>query len=190
LIRRPLADTNLQCPREADFLGDRNRLQVEKWNSSPLDRVARTIHDVIEETASRIPDEEAVCSWDGSFTYRQLFEQATRVAEHLIALGVGAEVIVPLCFDKEKWNVVAMLGVLIAGAACTYSRLVFRGHLLTSQQSSHLTRLLRRSELNISSTQSMPRCYSVLGVTLPRSMERLRLSSLLITTLSSLSSLH
>jgi non-ribosomal peptide synthetase component F len=104
--------------READFLGDRNRLQVEKWNSGPLDRIARTVHDTIEETALRLPHEEAVCSWDGSLTYEELHQHANRVAAHLIEHGVGAEIIVPLCFDKSKWNVVAMLSVLRAGGAC------------------------------------------------------------------------
>ncbi|KAF2683050.1 acetyl-CoA synthetase-like protein, partial [Lentithecium fluviatile CBS 122367] len=102
--------------READFFGDRNRVQVEKWNSEPLERVARTIHDVIEETTSRAPHEQAVCSWDGSLTYQELREHASRVAGHLIELDVRAEVVVPLCFDKSKWNVVAMLSVLQAGA--------------------------------------------------------------------------
>jgi non-ribosomal peptide synthetase component F len=105
--------------REVDFFGNRNRLQVEKWNSQPLERIARTVHEVIEDTASRVRNEEAVCSWDGSLTYDELHEHANRLAEHLIEHGVGAEVVVPLCFDKSKWNIVAMLSVLRAGGACT-----------------------------------------------------------------------
>jgi non-ribosomal peptide synthetase component F len=126
------ADFKFQYLREVTCFGERNRLQIEKWNSNPLDLVERTIHDVVEETALRVPNEEAICSWDGNLTYQCLYEHATRVAEHLIALGVGAEVVVPLCFDKEKWNVVAMLGVMIAGGCCTCSYLGFREHCLSS----------------------------------------------------------
>lgn len=104
--------------RDADFLSDRNRLQIEKWNSGPLDSVERTVHDIIAETAERVPDEQAIFSWDGNMTYRELDECACKIAAHLVELGVGPETIVPLCFDKSKWNVVAMLGVLIAGGAC------------------------------------------------------------------------
>lgn len=104
--------------QDVDYLGVRNRNQVEKWNSEPLVRVAQTIHDTIAKTASRIPEQEAVCSWDGNFTYQTLLDCARRVASQLVGFGVGPEIIVPLCFDKSKWNVVAALGVLIAGGAC------------------------------------------------------------------------
>lgn len=102
----------------ANFLSTRNRLQLEKWNSSSLDCVQRTIHEVITETAHKVPKDEAICSWDGSFTYQELDNHASRLAAHLIDLGIGPEIIVPLCFDKSKWNLVAMLGVLNAGGAC------------------------------------------------------------------------
>ncbi|CAJ2506120.1 Uu.00g002500.m01.CDS01 [Anthostomella pinea] len=101
--------------RDSDILSERNKLQIEKWNSLPLERVERTVHSIILETAEKVPQEQAVCSWDGQFTYRELEEYATKVAVCLVELGVDAEVIVPLCFEKSKWNVVATLGTLIAG---------------------------------------------------------------------------
>jgi non-ribosomal peptide synthetase component F len=105
--------------RDLNTLSQRSQLQIEKWNSEPFPRIDNTIHGTIAQSVARQPDAEAVCSWDGSLTYQELDERASRVASHLIELGVGAEVIVPLCFDKSKWNVVAMLGVLMAGGACT-----------------------------------------------------------------------
>ncbi|KAF1969240.1 hypothetical protein BU23DRAFT_477654, partial [Bimuria novae-zelandiae CBS 107.79] len=74
--------------------------QMEKWNSEPLVRVDNTIHGTIAEVTKRTPDAEAVASWDGSFTYRELDEHACQLAARLMELGVGAEVIVPLCFRK------------------------------------------------------------------------------------------
>lgn len=102
----------------ANFLSDRNKLQVEKWNSGPLENVERTIHEMIWDTVQSSPNEEAVCSWDGSFSYQELDQHASQLAWHLVELGIGPEVIVPLSFDKSKWNVVAMLGTLYAGGAC------------------------------------------------------------------------
>ena len=68
---------------------------------------------------ARTPNEEAVCAWDGSFTYRQVSELSDRLGAHLRDSGVGPGVLVPLCFDKSKWYPVANLAVLKAGGACT-----------------------------------------------------------------------
>jgi non-ribosomal peptide synthetase component F len=102
------------------FLSDRNKSQLEKWNSTPLPNVERTIHELIYENVLNTPTAEAVCSWDGSLSYRELDELACRLAVHLQSLGIGPEVIVPLCFDKSKWNVVAVLATLYAGGACKF----------------------------------------------------------------------
>lgn len=103
---------------EASFLSHRNKSQIEKWNSKPLENVQKTIHEIIREIVQKVPDQEAVCAWDGSFSYRELDRCANRLASHLVDLGVGPEIIVPLCFDKSKWNIVAILGTLYAGGAC------------------------------------------------------------------------
>lgn len=81
-------------------MSDRNRSQIEKWNSEPLVRVDNTIHGTILEVAERTPDAEAIASWDGNLTYRELEEHAGRLATRLAELGVGTETIVPLCFQK------------------------------------------------------------------------------------------
>ncbi|KAF3490821.1 nonribosomal peptide synthase [Arthroderma uncinatum] len=91
--------------------------QILKWNNYPLKAVDRCIHDIIHDQALRRPDAEAVCAWDGSFSYKELDHVTSRLAQKLEDLGVGPEVRVPLCFDKSKWNVVAMLSVLKAGGA-------------------------------------------------------------------------
>ena len=63
------------------------------------------------------PEREAVCAWDGSLTYRDLWNHAQTLAHILTDLGIGPESVVPLCFEKSIWSIVAMLGVLEAGAA-------------------------------------------------------------------------
>ncbi|KAF2793474.1 acetyl-CoA synthetase-like protein, partial [Melanomma pulvis-pyrius CBS 109.77] len=103
--------------REATLLSDRNRSQIQKWNSTSLNHVQTTIHDTIADSIKKFPTQEAICSWDGILTYQELGHRAARLASYLIGMGVGPEVVVPLCFDKSKWNIVAMLGVMIAGGA-------------------------------------------------------------------------
>jgi non-ribosomal peptide synthetase component F len=84
-----------------DFFSQRHKQQVLKWNSTPLEKVERCIHEVIHNQALRSPDSEAICSWDGSFTYKELNEITSRLADRLVQLGVGPEIRVPLCFDKS-----------------------------------------------------------------------------------------
>ena len=100
-----------------DYFSQRNRRQILGWNSKPLEEVKKCIHEEIQHQALMKPDAEAICSEEGSLSYRELDDLASRLAHHLGALGVGLEDFVPLCFDKSIWNVVSMLGVLKAGAA-------------------------------------------------------------------------
>ncbi|KAK4096517.1 nonribosomal siderophore peptide synthase Sid2 [Parathielavia hyrcaniae] len=75
------------------------------------------MHDVISEQAQRHPDKEAISSWDGSLTYGQVDRYSTYMA-HLLQkeLGVQLHDFVPLCFEKSKWTIVAVLAVMKAGA--------------------------------------------------------------------------
>ncbi|KAL4950600.1 hypothetical protein BDW69DRAFT_187197 [Aspergillus filifer] len=91
--------------------------RICKFNSFEPKEYDRCIHDVIRENTRLHPQREAICSWDGSFTYKELDRLASELALHLQTHGVGPEVRVALCFDKSKWNIVAMLGVLKAGGA-------------------------------------------------------------------------
>ncbi|KAF9636542.1 putative nonribosomal peptide synthase protein [Lasiodiplodia theobromae] len=75
------------------------------------------VHDMIDQHVQSRPDDAAVCAWDGELSYRQLDGLANRLANHLAALGVGPEVLVPVCMEKSAWVPVALLAVLKAGGA-------------------------------------------------------------------------
>ncbi|KAL6239813.1 hypothetical protein BDW75DRAFT_236072 [Aspergillus navahoensis] len=91
--------------------------RICEFNSVMPETCDRCIHDVIGEQARLHPQREAVCAWDGSLTYGELDGLASELAYRLKAHGVLPESLVALCFDKSKWNIVAMLGVLKAGGA-------------------------------------------------------------------------
>jgi non-ribosomal peptide synthetase component F len=86
-----------------NYLGQSNLEQLVAWNSSvPIDDpVDRCIHHLIADRVRDRPHAEAVCAWDGSLTYLDLDAIADRLAARLVQLGVGPEVLVPLCFDKS-----------------------------------------------------------------------------------------
>ncbi|KAH7002686.1 hypothetical protein B0J12DRAFT_754035 [Macrophomina phaseolina] len=76
------------------------------------------ITELIDEHCQIRPDAEAICSSDGqSISYRALDDVSRRIATKLAALGVGPEVIVPLCFEKSIWTAIAVVAVLKAGGA-------------------------------------------------------------------------
>jgi amino acid adenylation domain-containing protein/non-ribosomal peptide synthase protein (TIGR01720 family) len=79
--------------------------------------VNECVHHAIEAQAHATPDAEAICSYQGSWTYKELDDQATRLAHHLVSIGVGPETIVPYVFEKSAWAVVSILAILKAGAA-------------------------------------------------------------------------
>jgi amino acid adenylation domain-containing protein len=79
-----------------------------------------TIHDLIWEQARRRPDAVAVEHDDVTGTYRQLTDAADAAARRLRAAGVGPEQVVGVSYPRSVDGLVALLGVLRAGAAVLY----------------------------------------------------------------------
>ncbi|MCA9152323.1 MAG: amino acid adenylation domain-containing protein, partial [Planctomycetales bacterium] len=63
------------------------------------------------------PDSIAVINDQGSLTYREVNEQANRLAHHLIGLGVSPGKHVGICLQRDLTMIPALLGVLKTGAA-------------------------------------------------------------------------
>ncbi|HYO16411.1 MAG TPA: amino acid adenylation domain-containing protein, partial [Thermoanaerobaculia bacterium] len=101
------------------LLGVSERQQVlVEWNRSSFDDTRSTcLHELIAQVAVRQPDEPAVLVETGCLTYGELERRAERVARRLSALSVGPEDRVGVCFERSPDMVVALLGVLKAGAA-------------------------------------------------------------------------
>ena len=102
---------------EIETFSPQDKELVRCWNGSNLEFLDRCLHTIFEEQALAQPHAPAVCAWDGDLTYLELRDHATHLAHHLILLGVGPEVCVPICMDRSVWVVVAILGILMAGGA-------------------------------------------------------------------------
>ena len=89
--------------------------QIKKQNARIPVRDSTCLHHLIRDVVQEQPDSPAVCAWDGDFTYKELWANARRLAQHLSRLGVGPESTVAICMDKSRWTVVAILGILEAG---------------------------------------------------------------------------
>ena len=123
---KPLVYSNLLSETETgnntdnyglDLLTDHDRARINQWNKSVPEAIQECAHDPIWKQIHSIPSKIAVESWDGYFTYQELGWHSERLAHHLKILGIGPETLVPFCFEKSKWAVVAILGILKAGGA-------------------------------------------------------------------------
>jgi len=76
-----------------------------------------SLHALFERQAARAPDAVAVSCGDATLTYRELDEQANRLARYLCGHGVGPGAYVGLLLDRSLWTAVGILGILKTGAA-------------------------------------------------------------------------
>ena len=113
LVSQPLRPVT-----NSHVLNDHHRNQIRKWNSqSPSEPLECCVHTLFRLQCMMQPDAQAICAWDGSFSYHELGIYSSSVQAKLIEHIAGRGSIVPILFEKSKWAVVAMLSVLKAGAA-------------------------------------------------------------------------
>ncbi|KAB8296764.1 hypothetical protein EYC80_002181 [Monilinia laxa] len=103
--------------KNLDLVGPADKNLIWDWNSNYPTAVDRRVCDVIGDKCLAFPDKEAVCAWDGNFTYKDLDRLSSFLAEELTKLKVGPEILVPIAFERSKWVVVAVLAVNKAGGA-------------------------------------------------------------------------
>jgi amino acid adenylation domain-containing protein len=77
----------------------------------------KRVHDLFEEQVQRSPDLTAVIYKGQRLSYEELNTKADSLAFLLRACGAGPDVIVGVCVERSFEMIVALLGVLKAGAA-------------------------------------------------------------------------
>jgi amino acid adenylation domain-containing protein len=105
--------------REISMLSDEERRQLtQEWNRTDVAYPhEQTVHGLVAAQVRLTPRSEAVRFEDQSLTYEQLEARANQLALRLKALGVQHEALVGVCIDRSLDMIVALLGVLKAGAA-------------------------------------------------------------------------
>ncbi|KAL2802298.1 hypothetical protein BJX63DRAFT_438001 [Aspergillus granulosus] len=86
------------------------------WNHTLPSTYKFCMHEMVADQARIYPNKEAICSWDGSLTYQQVDQYSTLVATALKDLGVRLHDVLPVCFEKSRWTIVAVLAVMKSGA--------------------------------------------------------------------------
>ncbi|OOF99291.1 hypothetical protein ASPCADRAFT_163413 [Aspergillus carbonarius ITEM 5010] len=110
IVRNPQARVN-----DLELFTDHDAQRLRKWNLPCAEAPAITVPHIIAQQAKQHPHHVAVSGWDGGFTYEELEQVSTRVA-HILShrANIGGHPI-PICFEKSKWTIVAILGIMKAG---------------------------------------------------------------------------
>ncbi|MFJ4156105.1 non-ribosomal peptide synthase/polyketide synthase [Pseudomonas sp. NPDC089752] len=96
---------------------ERQQLLVEANATARGHDLQQPLHSLFEAQVRHAPDALALVADEGELSYRQLDEQANRLAHHLIALGVKPDDRVAICVERGLSLVVGLLGILKAGGA-------------------------------------------------------------------------
>ncbi|MGH3857418.1 MAG: AMP-binding protein, partial [Pseudonocardiaceae bacterium] len=107
---RPISRIDILSPDE------RTRLLVD-YNDTAVEVSPACLPELFQTQVAATPEAVAVVFEDTTLTYRQLNAAANRLAHALLARGVGPEQVVALALPRSADLIVAILGVLKAGAA-------------------------------------------------------------------------
>ena len=94
-------------------------LILKKWNDTDKDYPSnKTIHSLFEEQVLNSPNNVAVVYEDTKLTYKELNEKANQLAHYLIKHhSIKPDDLVTLLLDRSENMIIAILGILKAGAA-------------------------------------------------------------------------
>ncbi|HFG0693363.1 TPA: amino acid adenylation domain-containing protein [Salmonella enterica] len=102
-----------------DMLGEQQRYQLlTSFNATRAGYLTGyLLHHLFERNAQENPQRLALVFRQQSYTYGELNRRANRLANHLIHSGIGPDDRVALLLERTPAMLVALLGVLKAGAA-------------------------------------------------------------------------
>jgi len=89
---------------------------LDGWTGPALEIEEQTLQAAFAAQAARTPDATALIDGGASLTYAQLAARATELAQRLRAAGAGPEQLVAVAIPRSAQLIVALLGVLEAGA--------------------------------------------------------------------------
>ena len=111
LKKEKLIDINLVDEEEEKLLDSFNKTNF------PYIEDGKTLLDDFLDVVKKHPNEIAVVFKDKKYTYKEVDEISTRIANELIRLGAKKEKVVSILVKKSEYIALASLGVIKSGAA-------------------------------------------------------------------------
>jgi non-ribosomal peptide synthetase component F len=99
-----------------------NKRQIASWNAERpiLEPSNANIYEMVQTVCQSHAYEPAICSSEGHITYRELDLLTYQFASHLHSIGITANAVVALCFEKSPVATVALLAVIRSGGAFVF----------------------------------------------------------------------
>ncbi|NML39137.1 amino acid adenylation domain-containing protein [Chitinophaga sp. G-6-1-13] len=120
-VLQQLVKTDVLLFKDIRLLNDEALRQLLHGFNEPAMAVVAgpesTLITLFEEQARRTPDNISVVYKDRQLSYRELDEQAAKMAVSLRGMGVGPERLVPVCVERSPEMIISILGILKAGGA-------------------------------------------------------------------------
>jgi len=120
---RQLVDSAISTPDAALFRlemleeAEKRRI-LDDWNSTAANHGNEVcVHELVEQWATKTPQATAVASAEQKMSYEELNVRSNQLAHYLRRLGIGPEARIGICMERSPQMIVALLGVLKAGAA-------------------------------------------------------------------------
>jgi amino acid adenylation domain-containing protein/non-ribosomal peptide synthase protein (TIGR01720 family) len=89
-----------------------------EWNGPVVEfGPSRCVHELFDEQVALTPDAVAVSCAGERLTFAALAARSNQLARHLLSLGAGPGTLVGVCVERGVAAMVALLGVMKAGAA-------------------------------------------------------------------------
>ena len=118
LLEGIVANPNARLSDLPLLTGAEHRQVFVEWNSTDTELTEDyCFHQLFEAQVQKTPEAIAIVSEQGSLTYQELNQQADRLAQTLMQMGVQADSLVGLCVDRSADMVIGILGILKAGGA-------------------------------------------------------------------------
>ena len=96
---------------------EKKKLLYDFNNTSADYAKDKCIHELFEEQTERTPDKIALVAVNKNLTYKELNEEANRIANNLISKDIGKGDIVGLMLPRKSYLLSALFGILKTGAA-------------------------------------------------------------------------
>lgn len=78
--------------------------------------LAHPVHKILEQHAKNTPDAIAIRYNNREMTYAELNQSASQLAYHINKMQIGAEDCIAVCLEPSPYVLIALLGILKAGA--------------------------------------------------------------------------
>ena len=103
---------------ELEILGQEERSWLlQDLNATGADEIPCTLQEMVRCHALQQPEAIAICYGENAITYGELDRRANQLGNYLRRLGAREEMIIGLYMERSIEAIIAMLGILKAGAA-------------------------------------------------------------------------